>query len=98
MLFFLALTLASSSAPSGDLVINLDMSADYPTQARRNGWQGDVTAELSFDANGRVSACRVVKSSNYPVLDEGTCDLLKQRARFKTKDKQGAEGTVVTPL
>jgi periplasmic protein TonB len=93
----LALLLAGQSGPTGELITRFEMSSDYPQAARRNGWQGDVQAELTFNSKGRVTACKVVKSSTYPVLDKATCDLLTQRARFKTKDTRGAAGTVLTP-
>jgi protein TonB len=57
-------------------------SDDYPAGAIRGNMQGTVRFTLDVDSTGRVSACRVGKSSGWPVLDDTTCALLRRRARF----------------
>lgn len=42
----------------------------YPGAARRRGWQGVVTLELTCDRDGKVVAARVTASSGYEILDE----------------------------
>jgi TonB family protein len=54
----------------------------YPPEAMRHGWEGDVSADLTINGQGRVSACRIVQSSGHAVLDEATCRLFRERARF----------------
>ena len=56
---------------------------DYPKEAVRRGWQGDVKVDLTIDTGGRVSACKVAESSGHSVLDVQTCKIFTQRARFK---------------
>lgn len=73
---------------------------DYPKEAVRNGWEGTVVADLSVNKKGRVSACRIVKSSGYTVLDRTTCNLLFRRAKFTpATDDNGdpTEDTFRTP-
>ena len=57
--------------------------SDYPPEAARNHWQGEVRAELTVDTAGRVSACKIIQSSGYQVLDDATCKILSERARFE---------------
>jgi TonB family protein len=55
---------------------------DYPKEAMIHGWQGTVIAELTVSSAGRVSKCRIVRSSGYKVLDDKTCEILFERAKF----------------
>jgi TonB family protein len=57
-------------------------SSDYPAYALRNGAEGDTAFRLTVDTNGRVSRCEIVVGSGSEVLDEATCRLLTERARF----------------
>lgn len=41
----------------------------YPPQGRREGWQGETLLRLDLDAEGRVAASRVLRSSGHPELD-----------------------------
>src|ERR1041384_893254 len=63
---------------------------DYPPEALRNHRQGSVVAELTVSPQGRATECRIVRSSGHKVLDDATCDLMIQRARFSpARDSQG---------
>ena len=63
---------------------------DYPAEAVRNHWQGVVVTELKVGVTGSPTACRVIKSSGYQILDDKTCELLMRRAKFSPpKDKDG---------
>lgn len=55
---------------------------DYPEEARRLRAGGIVDARLDIDASGRVTACRVIRSSGRTDFDETTCRLILQRFRF----------------
>lgn len=46
----------------------------YPAQALRNRWTGTVLLELTIDASGQVSAARILKSSNYEILDQSALE------------------------
>jgi len=64
--------------------------ADYPAEAIRRGEQGIVAYALNVDEAGRVSACRITESSGSAVLDEATCRILRERARFTpARDRRG---------
>ncbi len=63
---------------------------DYPIWALREEIQGAVRFELDVDADGTVTACRVTGSSGHARLDEHTCALITDRARFDpATDDQG---------
>ncbi|MET0308208.1 MAG: energy transducer TonB [Sphingomonas sp.] len=63
---------------------------DYPPSALRERAQGIVGFDLTVDAAGRVSHCVVTDSSKSAALDEQTCLLLTERARFRpAKDAHG---------
>ena len=51
-------------------------------EAIRNNEQGTVAFELSINRLGWVSGCRIVQSSGSKALDERTCNILRDRARF----------------
>jgi len=68
--------------------------ADYPRAA--NGAQGVVEANLSVNAAGAVTACRVTRSSGNRVLDETTCRLIRERFRFAPA--RDAEGRAVADV
>lgn len=56
--------------------------ADYPEGVIRRTDAGTVRALLTIGIDGRVSDCKIVRSSGAAILDETTCRLVKRRARF----------------
>lgn len=63
---------------------------DYPSTALMAGQQGIVEFTLDVGIDGCVTACRIDRSSGYPLLDTTTCSLLLRRARFKpAQDDKG---------
>ena len=63
---------------------------DYPSEAIRNDEQGTVAYQLQVDRRGRVSECRIKSSSGSSTLDEATCRILEDRARFEpARDRTG---------
>lgn len=54
----------------------------YPPAARREQLEGTVGYVARVGADGRVTACTIVASSNHADLDEATCRLLLRYARF----------------
>lgn len=63
---------------------------DYPAEALRQGAEGTVGFELDIAASGEVEGCRVTQSSGVPVLDDRTCAVMSERARFlPARDGQG---------
>lgn len=56
---------------------------DYPREASRAKAGGEVEVRFTIEASGRVSGCRVTRSSGDASLDETTCRLIEDRFRFK---------------
>lgn len=52
---------------------------DYPPDAVRSGAQGITETSFDIDVNGRIAACRITGSSGSKVLDDRTCELLRER-------------------
>ena len=66
------------------------VNADYPRAARRAGAAGEVLVRFTVEANGRVGACSVARSSGNADLDGTTCRLIQQRYRFEpARNAQG---------
>lgn len=64
--------------------------ADYPASARKNREEGVVGFTIKIGPAGRITDCTILRSSGSAALDETTCRLLTQRARFKpAKDHKG---------
>jgi protein TonB len=64
--------------------------ADYPALAILRGEEGTVEFELGISAEGLPSNCRVTHSSGSRLLDDVTCRLLVERARFMpARDRAG---------
>jgi TonB family protein len=80
-------------APRGTLA-QLFSDADYPTDALRRHEQGKVDFRLDIDAAGAVAGCTVTHSSGSASLDEATCRILRERARFRpARDADGKART-----
>lgn len=58
------------------------MTGDYPADALRANEQGNTGFALTVNPQGRVTACRITASSGSSRLDETTCRLITERARF----------------
>lgn len=56
---------------------------DYPGLAQRNGYQGTVSLEITFDPSGAVQSAKVLKSSGYSVLDNAALDKVKKHLRLR---------------
>lgn len=57
-------------------------SVDYPADAVRQNAQGTVKMKAIIGTDGRVRDCKVEGSSGHRNLDEDTCRLIEERARF----------------
>lgn len=56
---------------------------DYPRDASRARIGGDVEVRFTIEATGRVTGCRVTRSSGDASLDATTCRLIEERFRFR---------------
>ena len=75
--------LSRQPAPPGGRPANWFRSDDYPASALRAEQTGMVVMRLSVAADGRVEACDVVVSSGYAALDQRSCQVILERARFE---------------
>lgn len=55
---------------------------DYPSAALRAGKEGTVRFTVQVGADGVPAGCAVAQGSGDSSLDEATCRLISQRARF----------------
>ena len=53
-------------------------AAVYPTDARRNKWEGTVQVGVNFENGGRLGAVAVAQSSGHPLLDQRAVDLVRE--------------------
>ncbi len=68
----------------------LSGASDYPRAAMRAGAEGTVRVRYVVGTDGRVSGCRVTRSSGHPELDATTCRLIEQRFRYRpARDASG---------
>lgn len=68
----------------------LDGTRDYPRAARIARIEGSVAVRFTIGTDGRVSGCKVVRSSASPELDSTTCRLIERRFRYRpARDAQG---------
>lgn len=62
----------------------------YPPAAKASAEEGRVAFTLDVDERGGVIDCKVTKTSESPLLDETTCNLMMANGRFTPpKDKKG---------
>ena len=94
-MFLTLLSLATAAVPPAPApqpigIAGWITASDYPPLARRRGVEGLVSYRLDVDAAGTVTGCSVTLSSGQASLDQPTCDLLRQRSRFKpARDASG---------
>ncbi len=60
----------------------IDRAKRYPLRARLAGYQGDVKVSFVIEADGRVQAVRVVRSSGYALLDKAAQKTIWRAAPF----------------
>lgn len=72
-------------------------NADYPSAALRANAQGVVYMRFVVGPNGRITSCRVTRSSGNAALDQGTCQLVKAKLRYRpARDRWGRPVSDVT--
>jgi protein TonB len=64
---------------------------DYPREASRAKAGGEVEVRFTIEASGRVTGCRVSRSSGDASLDRTTCRLIEERFRFKPATNAAGE-------
>lgn len=82
-------TKSSPARPIGKLGDWFPQSS-MPAESVVRGQVGGVVAQLSLNADGTVTACRVVESSGYSLLDAAACERAKSVGRFEpARDEKG---------
>lgn len=66
-------------------------SNDYPQKALFKGEHGTVRVTLVIDETGATQKCLVYKSSGSERLDQTTCDVLLERAKFEPAIDENGE-------
>ena len=64
-------------------LLNWLHQSDYPEESLAAGEQGEVTASFDVTETGAVENCKVIRSSGYLRLDDATCPLIEERARYR---------------
>jgi TonB family protein len=86
-----AIALAPMSSPDGWIA-----ASDYPLEALQNGEEGTVSVSLAVDASGQTVGCEVSSSSKSTALDQATCKVLLERARFAPDSSNNGKSRVMT--
>lgn len=60
----------------------IELKWEYPFAASRNGWQGNLQIDFTIKKDGTVADIKLVKSSNYPVLDDAAITALRLASPF----------------
>lgn len=64
---------------------------DYPPDALRRRQSGEVRFAVEISSQGQVTSCRIIATSGSPPLDQATCRIMIERARFRpARDASGA--------
>lgn len=64
--------------------------SDYPKSLGNAGIGGRVSVTFTVETSGRVTSCRVTRSSGIAELDALTCRLMEERFRFRpSTDRSG---------
>jgi len=73
---------ARPASPKGLNRWSRRISENYPSRALREEVEGNVGVSVTISANGRVSGCRVTRSSGSKILDDAACKGMSRYARF----------------
>ena len=72
------------------------LAKNYPAESLQRGEQGRVGFQLTFEADGSLTACAITQSSGFAALDNGTCDMLAQSAKIEpARDTEGRRVSAV---
>src|SRR3546814_18128656 len=79
------------STRTDTLCPNTTLFRSYPKQAARAKIGGEVEVRFTIQPTGRVTGCRVTRSSGDPALDATTCRLIADRFRFRQATNAAGE-------
>ena len=55
---------------------NIQNHTKYPAVAVKMGWEGTVTVEVVIHESGHATSAKIIKSSNYDILDDATLEMV----------------------
>ena len=64
-------------------------SPTYPKTALNNDWTGTVIVLITIDTTGEIIDIKVIKSTGYEILDQAFISIVKEKWKFKPKQKYG---------
>jgi protein TonB len=71
-------------------IFSLVTDEDYPPAALQKGMEGMTQVRLNIRRDGSVAGCETHRSSGSPDLDQATCRIMTERARFHpARDDEG---------
>ncbi len=70
---------ARPAAATADGIVSIDRN-DFPEGIAVNGAIFDVVVRYERADDSGVAACRVTRSSREPLIDQASCDIMRQRA------------------
>ncbi len=86
------LSVAPKSARPSNNSADWITTNDYPRRPLVDGVEGSVGYRLIVGTNGRVASCDLTRPSGNRALDDTTCRLITNRARFESAtDESGAK-------
>lgn len=90
-MFVAFLALAAAAVPKATAIDpgSWFTAEDYPLEAASHGIEGKTRFEVDVSAEGKPTACRIVKSSGSELLDRTTCDIVAAKGRFKPATRRG---------
>lgn len=69
--------------PGGkDGLIKHLMTVEYPTEARKNKWEGTAYIQFIIDVDGSVTNISVARTSGYEILDEAAMSVVASMAKW----------------
>ncbi|MEO5955213.1 MAG: energy transducer TonB [Nitrospiraceae bacterium] len=71
----------------------------YPTQARKNHWEGKVVVEAVIQADGAVVGLKVAESSGWDILDQEAMTVMRKASPLTLKHPLGKpQLTILVPI
>ena len=74
---------SNDSGTESEQIAGEIVPSDYPKGLGKAGIGGHVAIDFTVGVTGRVTRCRVTRSSGVPQLDDLTCRLIVERFRFR---------------
>lgn len=70
----------------------------YPAEAEKNGWQGNVKLKLNVSSTGKITQVFIEEKSGYPLLDQAAKIQARSWTIFIIEKQQKISGTVLITI